>query len=159
MLLFSPPLHLTSPSLPPLPPKPPPTPPFFFLLFYLRSLSEGLTISSSVSLLSCRAVNCLWFVHAHPCGCSFRQPSVTCWIGGVALRGPGPHSFSSPEMGPTPVLVTWLVGVEEATGCETWTLFSCRRLLSFRGTGIRAIEILLERKRKDRRASSLCSQV
>lgn len=55
-------------------------PPFFFLLFYLRSLSEGLTISSSVSLLSCSAVYCLWFAQAHPCGCSFRQPSVTCRI-------------------------------------------------------------------------------
>lgn len=37
----------------------PPSLPLSFLLFYLRSLSEGLTISSSVSPLSCSAVYCL----------------------------------------------------------------------------------------------------
>lgn len=59
---------------------------FFFLLFHLRSPSEGLTISSSVSLLSCSAVYCLWFAQAHPCGCSFQQPSVTRWIEGDPRR-------------------------------------------------------------------------
>lgn len=63
-------------SLPPSSSSQPP----FFLLFYLRSLSEGLTISSSVSLLSCSAVYCLWFAQAHPCGCLFQRPSVTRWI-------------------------------------------------------------------------------
>lgn len=49
-----------APSVSQPPPPPPPLPPLFsFLLFYLRSLSEGLTISSSVSPLSCSAVYCL----------------------------------------------------------------------------------------------------
>lgn len=76
MLLFSP---LCPPPLLPLKP-------FFFLLFYLRSLSEGLTISSSVSLLSWSAAYCLWFAQAHPCGCSFQQLSVTWWIEGDPRR-------------------------------------------------------------------------
>lgn len=128
-------------SLPPLLFLPPPP---FFLLFYLRSLSEGLTISSSVSLLSCSAVYCLWFAQAHPCGCSFQQPSVTCWI-----EGGDPRRSSQPWA--TLILLTRdglcarrrasslpsLVGVAEAVGCGTWTLFGCRRQLSFcvKGSG------------------------
>lgn len=87
----------------------PPSLPLSFLLFYLRSLSEGLTISSSVSPLSCSAVYCLWFARAHPCGCSFRQPSVTRSNWGVGGWGGGPRRFlrrpwatlalPSPEMG------------------------------------------------------------
>lgn len=129
----------------------------FFLLLYLRSLSDGLTISSSVSLLSCSAVHCLWFAQAHPCGCSFQQHSVTWWID-TTVRGPGPHSFSSPEMGCTPALITWLIRVEEAVGCATWTLFSCRHQLKLCGKRRRAIETLLESKRKDGCASSLFSE-
>lgn len=91
MLLFSP----LCVSLPPLPLKPP----LFSLLFYLISLSEGLTISSSVSLLSCSAVYCLWFAQAHPCGCSFQQPSMTWWIEGDPRRSSRPWA--------TLILFTW----------------------------------------------------
>ncbi len=85
---------LSSPSLPP-----PPPDSLFFLLFYLRSQSEGLTISSSVSPLSCRAVYCLWFARAHPCGCSFQLPSVTWWIEGDPRRSSQPWA--------TLILLTW----------------------------------------------------
>lgn len=115
----------------------PPSLPLSFLLFYLRSLSEGLTISSGVSPLSCSAVYCLWFARAHPCGCSFRQPSVTRsnWgVGGwggvhaASFAAPGPHSLfphlrwaahTHPHYLTLPGLV------------EPEPLFGCRRQLSF----------------------------
>lgn len=108
----------------------------FFLLFYLRSLSEGLTISSSVSLLSCGAVYCLWFAQAHPCGCLFQQPSVTWWI---------EEDHAEPSHGSMPLLAALghtdsprrrarslpdLSG-SGADGVWNLNLFSCRHQLSF----------------------------
>lgn len=103
----------------------------FFLLFYLRSLSEGLTISSSVSLLSCSAVYCLWFAQAHPCGCLFQQPSVTWWIeedhaesshGYTPLLAALGHTGSPHLCTHTDVHAHYLTcQVVEAMGCGTWT--------------------------------------
>lgn len=73
--------------------------PYFFLVFYLRSLSEGLTISSRVSLLSC----CLCIV------CDLLRPiraaahfSSPAWRG--ELRG-DPRRSSQPWA--TLILLTW----------------------------------------------------
>lgn len=91
---------------------------------------------------------------------SAAQRDMVNWGGSMPLFcGPGPHSFSSLETACTPMLITWLVEVEEVVGCGTWTLYSCRHQLSFCGKGIRAIETLLERKKKDGCASSLFSEV
>lgn len=144
----------------------PPSLPLSFLLFYLRSLSEGLTISSSVSPLSCSAVYCLWFARAHPCGCSFRQPSVTRSNWGVGGWG-GSTPLPSPPLGHTRSSLTW-------DGPRTHTLITwlCRGWWNLnpclaagvswafvQKKGVRAIETLHERKRGERSASSLFSEV
>lgn len=58
----------------------------------------------------------------------------------------------SPEMGlyahKTHTLITWLVRVVEAMGCGTWTLFSCRRQLSFSVKASRPSRLCLRGKGK-----------
>lgn len=107
---------------------PPPHPPGpHLLLFYLRSLSGGLTVCGGASLLSCSVVCCLGFAEA--ISAAQRDPADRGACGGGGRTHP-----SSPGARGPPHSLPAVVGGGGGGGegrCGTRTLFSCRRQLGF----------------------------